>query len=209
MAIEKGAQLIVENILKDAEEKSAGIVQNAKKEVRTLLDAARISAREEEERELKEAHAQGNHIYEELLAEGRLRARREILRKREMLIDAVIKEAGKKLADYASSAKYKKDLVRMVGSACKKLGSNKIVIRANPRDLKNLEKSKDQILRELGEDEKAASITFGESIQTVGGIRLGTHDGKVEIDETFEGKMRMEIEALRVKVARVLSEGSK
>jgi V/A-type H+-transporting ATPase subunit E len=69
--------------------------------------------------------------------------------------------------------------------------------------------TKEQILRELGGTEKGVNVSFGEPIQTIGGVRVGTPDGKIEIDETFDGKMRREFEALRVKVAKVLFEGSK
>jgi len=207
--IDKGAQLIVEDILREAEEKAATIIRAAKKEAQTILDAARFDAKEEEISEIKKAHAQGKLVHEEILAEGRTRARRELLQKREELIDEVLNDARKKLIDYAGSEKYEKDLARIVVSACKKLGSNRVVIQANSRDLKLIEKIKGQISRELGESESGASISFGEPIQTFGGVRVTTQDGKVEIDETFDGKLRRETELLRVKVARVLFEGSK
>ena len=72
-----------------------------------------------------------------------------------------------------------------------------------------LEGSKDQITRELGEGKKTVSVSLGEPIQTIGGVKVGTADGKIEIDETFEGRMRREFEGLRVKVAKVLFEGSR
>lgn len=209
MPVDKGAQLIAEDILKEAREKAARIIRDAKKEAGTLLDAARFGAKEEEEREVKEARAQGKNIHEEVLAEGRMRTRRELLQKREELINEVLKEVEKELRAYTSSDKYEKDLVRIVASACKKLGSNQVVIQANRHDLKLLEKSKEQILRELGGTEKGANVSFGEPIQTIGGVRAGTPNGKVEIDETFDGKMRREFEILRVNVAKVLFEGSK
>ena len=209
MPVDKGAQLIAEDILREAREKAARIIRDAKKEAGTLLDAARFGAKEEEEREVKEARAQGKNIHEEVLAEGRMRTRRELLQKREELINEVLKEVEKELRAYTSSDKYEKDLVRIVASACKKLGSNQVVIQANRHDLKLLEKSKEQILRELGGTEKGANVSFGEPIQTIGGVRAGTPNGKVEIDETFDGKMRREFEILRVNVAKVLFEGSK
>jgi V/A-type H+-transporting ATPase subunit E len=209
LPVDKGAQLIAEDILKEAREKAARIIRDAKKEAGTLLDAARFGAKEEEEREVKEARAQGKNIHEEVLAEGRMRTRRELLQKREELINEVLKEVEKELRAYTSSDKYEKDLVRIVASACKKLGSNQVVIQANRHDLKLLEKSKEQILRELGGTEKGANVSFGEPIQTIGGVRAGTPNGKVEIDETFDGKMRREFEILRVNVAKVLFEGSK
>ncbi len=209
MPAEKGAQLIADDILKEAKEKAAGIIRAAKKEARTLLDAARFGAKEEEERETKEARARGKHVYDGVLAEGRMRAKREALRKREELINEVFREVEKKLRAHASSKKYENDIVRIVAAACKKLGSDDVVIRANRRDLKLLEGSKDQITRELGGGKKTVKVSLGEPIQTIGGVKIGTSDGRVEIDETFEGRMRREFEGLRVKVAKVLFEGSR
>jgi len=206
---EKGAQLIADDIINEAKEKAADIVRRAKKEARALLDAARFGAKEEMGHEMKEARAQGKHVYDGVLAEGRMKAKREMLQKREELINEVFREAEKKLQAQTSSKKYEEDLIHITVGAYKKLGSEKVIIRANRRDLKLLEKSKDTITRELGGGERAVNISFGEPIQTIGGVRVGTPDGKIEIDETFEGKMRREFETLRVKIAKVLFEGSK
>ena len=209
MPAEKGAQLIIEDIIRGAKEKATRIIRDARKEARTLLDAARFGAKEEEELEVKEARAKGKHIYEEVLAEGRMKAKREILLKREELINEVWKEAENELRAHVSSKKYEKDLINIAVGACKKLGSDSVVIRANRRDLKLLVGSKDEIERELGKNKKGVTISFGEPIQVIGGVRAGTPDGKVEIDETFEGRMRREFEVLRVKIAKVLFEGLK
>lgn len=209
MPVEKGAQLIVEDILEEAKEKSAGIIRAARREAKTLLDAARFGAKEKEESEVKEARARGKQIQGQVLSEGRMRARREMLQKREELINEVLKEAEKKLKTYTSSKKYEKDLIDIAVGACKKLGSNSAVIRANRRDLKRLTESKSKIESELDREKKSVTVSFGEPIQAIGGVRAGTPDGKVEIDETFEGTMRREFETLRVKIAKVLFEGSK
>ena len=208
MPVEKGAQLIADDILKEAKEKAAKIVRDAKKEAQTLLDAAHFGAKEEEEREVKEARAQGKSIYEEVLAGGRMKAKREILQKREELMNEVFKKAEESLREYASSEKYERDLPRITASACKKLGSNNIVIQANRRDIKLLEKNKDQIARELGGD-KPVSISLGAPIQAIGGVKVSAPDEKIEIDETFDSRMRRALETLRVKVAKVLFEGPK
>ena len=209
MQVDTGAQLIVEDILKDANEKAASIIRAAKKEAQAILDSCSLDLKKEEENELKKAHAQGKSIYEELLSEGRMKARRMLLQKREEFIDEVLKEAEKELEDYTSTEKYEKDLIRITMNACKKLGSAQVVIRTNRRDLKLIEKFRGQILKELGGNEKAASVSIGEPIQAIGGVRVLASDGKVEIDETLDGKLQREIESLRVKVAKVLFEGSK
>jgi V/A-type H+-transporting ATPase subunit E len=208
LPVEKGAQLIAGDILEEAREKASKIIQDAKKEAQTLLDAAHSGAREEEESEVREARAHGKHVYEEMLARGRMKAKRDILRKREEMIDEVFKKAEESLRKYASSEKYESDLPRIAVSACRKLGSDKITIQANRRDLKLLEKYKYQIARELSGD-KGEGISFGVPIQTVGGIKVSAPDKKIEIDETFENKTRRVFETLRVKIAKVLFEGSK
>lgn len=205
MPVEKGAQLIAEDILKEARAKSAEVIRAAKHEAKTLLDAARLGAREEEESEVKEARAQGKQTQEQLVAEGRMKAKRAALQRREELINEVFKAAEDKLRAYASSKEYQRNLVKIAAGACKRLGQDNVVIMANRRDLKILERDKDQILRELGN----SSVSFGEPIQAIGGVRVSAPDGKVEIDETFEGRMRREFEALRVKVAKALFEGSR
>ena len=209
MSAGKGVQLIVEDILREASKKAAEVVEAARKEAKKLLDAARFRAREDEEQEIRRAQAQGERIYDEILAGGRMSAKREMLKRREEFINEVFKEAEKKLHLHASSKKYEDDIVRIAIDACKKLGSESPVIYANRRDLKLLEKYKDEIARGLKGQGKFVNISFGEPIQTVGGVRARTPDHKVEIDETFEGRMRREFEALRVKVAKVLFEGSR
>ena len=208
MPAEEGAKLIIDDIVKEAKKKAAEVVQAAKREAATMLDAARLGAREEEEHKLKEARARGKQVYEEVMAEGRMKAKKDVLQKREGLIGDVFKEAEERLRAHVASKRYKEDIARIALSACRKLGSGDVVVRANRRDLKLLESFKEQMARELSGGEKTVNISFGEPIQAIGGVRVGTPDGKVEIDETFEGRMRREFEVLRVKVAKVLFEGS-
>jgi V/A-type H+-transporting ATPase subunit E len=209
LPVDKGAQLIAEDILEEAKSRAAEIISAAKREAQTMLAATRLGLKEEEELELRRARLSGRSVYEEMLAGGRLRAKRELLEKREQLIKSVIEAAEKEIRAYASSDKYGKELVKIAVDACKKLGSSRVVIQANSRDLKALEKSKVQIAKELGGTDEEASVSFGEPIQATGGVLVRTMDGKVEIDETFDGRMKREFDALRVKVAKVLFEGSK
>lgn len=208
MSAGKGVKLIVEDILKDADEKAAEVIVAAKNEAKKLLDAAHSSARENEELELQKAHTKGGQIYNEILAQGRLRAKKELLQRREEIINKVFKEADRKLREYTSSKKYEVDLLGITIETSKKLGSETIIIYANQRDLRLLEKSRNQIARELGGQGKPINISFGDPIQTSGGIKVGAPNRRIEIDETFDGRMKRHFETLRVKVAKVLFEGS-
>ncbi len=208
MPAEKGAQLIVEAVLKEASDESAQIIAAAGKEAKALLDAARLAAKEEVDREMGEARVQGKLVYEEVLAEGRMKAKREALQKKEELLNVVFEKAEDKLRTYASSGKYKESILDLTVAACKKLGSEDMVIYANEKDLVKLQKSEGKIAKAVA-PYSVVNLSFGAPIKTVGGVRASTRDGKVEIDDTFEGRLKREFDPLRVKVARILFEGFK
>ncbi len=201
MPNEEGARLIVEEILREASDKSAQIIADAKKEAKTLLDAACLKAKEEEERTTKEAQVRGEQIYDEVLAEGRMKARRETIQEKEEILNEVFKRAEGRLRAYASSEKY--DAVSLAIKACKKIGTENVVVYANKRDLSQLRKSKDKIARSITRGGKA-KISFGKPIKTVGGVCVSAIDGRVEIDDTFEGRLKRRFDSLRVKAARIL-----
>ena len=208
MPAEKGAKLLAEDILKEAEEKAATIIKEAKEQANAIIDAARINAEEEEKRKLAEATAKGQQIYREILAQAKVEAKKEILKKKELLIKEAFKEAEERLRKHSLAAEYKEDLIRITVNACKKLDATDVVITANQRDLKTLKSSKETIERELERGNRKIKISFGEPIQTAGGVRVKTADGRIEVDETFEGIIQKQFELLRVKVAKILFEGS-
>lgn len=209
MQAEKGARLLAEDILKEAEEKAALIIREANQQASAIIDSAKINAEEEEKQKLKEAEIKGHQIYAEILAQAKVEARKELLREKEQIIQNVFKEAREKLRKHTLTAEYKEDLVRITADACRKLGSNDIVIRANQRDLESLKALKNTIMRELKADNKSINISLGEPIEATGGVKVATADGKIEIDDTFEGIIQRLTDLLRVKVAKLLFEGSR
>ena len=209
MPVSKGTRLMVEEILREASEQAASIVAAAKKEASTILNAVHFTAKEEEEHEVKEAQARSKRIYEEVLMDGKMKAKKEALQKREGIINEVFKEVEKKLQKYTSSKKYQEDLIRMAVDSCKKLGSDRVMIFANKRDLRVLKRAQKKITQALSTKGTTTSVSFGDPIQAIGGVRVATADRKIEIDDTFEGRMRRDFDTLRVKVAKLLFEGSR
>ncbi|MEM2874991.1 MAG: V-type ATP synthase subunit E family protein [Candidatus Hadarchaeales archaeon] len=199
MQSERGAQLIAEDIIKEAREEAERIVAEARKEAEATLEAAKITAKETEEARLREAERMGAAEMERILSEGRLRIKKEILRRREELIESVFARARKELEEHVRSRKYEEDLVRIVKKAVKGIGARKVVVRTNRRDLGIIEREKRTIERETG-----ASLALGDPIIVTGGVRVVAPDLRVELDETFEGRLAREMESLRVKVAETL-----
>jgi vacuolar-type H+-ATPase subunit E/Vma4 len=200
---------MVEEILREASEQAASIVAAAKKEASTILNAAHFTAKEKEEHEVKEAQARGKRIYEEVLMDGKMKAKKEALQKREEIINEVFKEVEEKLQKYTSSKKYQEDLIRMAVDSCKKLDSNRVIISATKRDLRVLKRAQKKITSALSTKGTTTSVSFGEPIQAIGGVRVATADRKIEIDDTLEGRMHRDFDTLRVKMAKLLFEGSR
>lgn len=204
MPAEKGARLIADEIVREAREKASEIFEAVRREAKTILDAARFGVKEKEEQLMAEARVRGKSIYEEMLAEGRMRAKKEVLRRREELLNEVFEEAEKELRAYAASKGYESDLIKITVDACKRLGSGSVVICANKRDLGLLKRREEELSREAG-----AAVSFGEPIPTIGGVKVRALDGTIEVDSTLEGKMKRDFEVLRVRVAKLLFEGSR
>ena len=208
MALSKNTQLMVGEILREADKKAEEIISSAKSEASTILNAAKFTAKEGEESLLKEAKTEGKRACDEALAKGKMQAKKEALQRREEMINQVFKGAEKDLEKYVKLESYKRSLVKIAVAACKKLGSKEVVVLANRRDLQLLKKSEQRITRGLSTGGEKASVTFGEPIQAIGGVVVKSADEKVEVDETFDGRMKRELESLRVKVAKIFFEGS-
>jgi V/A-type H+-transporting ATPase subunit E len=198
----QGAKLIVEDILKEAREKAERIISDAKKQGQTIIDAAKIGAEEISDIELKRAKEQAKEIFDRALVEGKMKLKREMLKKREELINEVFRKAEARLKELTTGKEYERKLVKIAVEACKKTGSKDVIIRANARDLKILEKEKSKIAAEAG-----VKISLGEPIKTIGGVVAMSSDEKVIVDETFEARLKREERILRVKIAK-LFEGS-
>ncbi|MEW6222764.1 MAG: V-type ATP synthase subunit E family protein [Candidatus Hadarchaeota archaeon] len=202
----KNTQLMVAELLKEANQKAEELISSAKKEAATILHAAKFTAREEEEKILNDAKVEGKRAAVEVLAKGKLQAKKEALQRREEKINSIFKEAEKGLEKFVRLETYKKSLVKRAVAARRKLGRADVVIFANRRDLQEMKKSEKEIIKALG---GKASVAFGEPIQVIGGVMVKSADGKVEVDETFDGRMKRELDEIRVKVAKIIFEGSR
>ncbi len=207
--VSKNTQMMVDEIIKEAKQKSEKIISSAKKEADMIINAAKFTAREEKEKALKEARGEGKRVHEEIIARGRMQSKKEVLQIREKSINQIYQDVEAELQRYVESESYKKNIVKMAIAACKKLGVSDVVILANKRDISILKKSEQEIIKFLSanKDEKI-QISFGAPIQCTGGVIVKRADGKVEVDETFDGRMKREMEPLRIKIAKILFEGS-
>jgi V/A-type H+-transporting ATPase subunit E len=202
--VERGAQLIVQDIVQEARRRAEEILERARKEASSLLREAEEEGKRRAEELLGRAREEGRLLYEERMARGRVEARKELLAKKEELIEEVFRRAEERLRKHVSSREYERDLLRMTVEACRRLGSEEVVVEANAADLKRLREMEGELRKRL----EGIRVSLGKPVEALGGVRVRSADGRVELDETLESRMRREREALRVLVARILFEGS-
>jgi V/A-type H+-transporting ATPase subunit E len=202
--VERGAQLIVQDIVQEAKKKAEEILERARREASSLLKGAEEEGRKAGEELLERAREEGRLLYGERVARGRVEARKELLAKKEELVEEVFRRAEERLKKHVSSREYERDLLRMTVEACRRLGSEEVVVEASARDLERLKGVEGELKKRL----EGIRLSFGKPVETLGGVRVRSADGRVELDETLESRMRREREALRVAVARILFEGS-
>ncbi len=186
----EGSKRITEDILSQARGKGKELEEAAKREAQTIVHAAEIAAKEDLERRLAEAREKGKQLLREKVMKEKLALRKEILELREQLVGEVMEEVRRRLQEFTKTQAYREWLKRKLSEALSVLGKG-AVVRMNPSDAK--------LARRL-----IRGIKVEADLQTIGGFKASSSDGKLLLDETFESRIRRRFEDLRVEVARIL-----
>ena len=175
--IKKDSNNVVEQILKESEKQATKIVNNA------------ISKAKKESREiLTNGKKQSESIKKILVSKENQNSKRKIIKVRESIIEDCFEKAQRKLIKLEDE-KYKKLITKLIKNGSKKLGGKCTVKTSRDIDKK--------IADELG-------IKVTEKIDATGGIILKSINGKITLDNTFEGILEREKDRIRIKVGKLL-----
>ncbi len=175
--IKKDSNNVVEQILKEADKQANKIVNNA------------ISKAKKESREiLTNGKKQSESIKKILVSKANQNSKRKIIKVRESIIEECFEKAQRKLIKLEDE-KYKKLITKLIKNGSKKLGGKCTVKTSRDIDKK--------IADELG-------IKVTEKIDATGGIILKSINGKITLDNTFEGILEREKDRIRIKVGKLL-----
>ncbi|ASJ15935.1 V-type ATP synthase subunit E [Thermococcus chitonophagus] len=194
-----GAELIIQEINREAEQKIKYILEEAQKEAEKIKEEARRKAEARAEWMLRKAKTQAELEKQRIIANARLEVRRKKLAVQEELIQEVIEEVKKRLKEL-SQEEYFETIKVLLKSAIQELGEKKVRVYSNEATLSLIASRIDELRAELGD----VSIEIGEAIDTIGGVVVENEAGDIKIDNTFEARMeRMESE-IRSRIAKVL-----
>ena len=182
----EGAELIIQEINREAEQKIQYILSEAREEAERLKEEARKRAESKAEWILRKAKTQAEIEKQRVIANAKLEVRKKKL--------AVLPED-----------EYFPMLVELTVKAVEELGVDKVLVRSNERTLKliveRLSEFREKLKEALGKD---IEVTIGEPIQTIGGVLVESSDGSVRVDNTFEARIERFESELRATIAKAL-----
>jgi len=182
------AEKIIEQIKKDSEKEIKQILKAAEKQAESIINTAKKDAQMESEKILSNGKKQSENIKKILVSKANQDAKREIMKAREKIIEECFTKAHHKLSTL-DEEEYKKIVNKLIKDGCKKLGEQCTIAVSRGIDRKIAESMG---LKVMG------------TIEVSGGIVFRSSDGRVTLDNTFDGILRREKDKIRIKVGKLL-----
>ena len=182
------AEKIIDQIRKDAENEVKQILKAAEKQSADTIDTARKKAEVESEKILSNGKKQGENIKKILVSKASQDTKKEIMKTKEKIIEECFTKAHHRLSTL-KELEYKKIVAKLIKDGCKKLGGDCIVIVSRGIDKK--------IAKNMG-------LKITGTVEVSGGVILKSSDGRITLDNTFDGILRREKDKIRIKVGKLL-----
>jgi len=182
------AENIIRRIRDDAEKEIRQILKDAEKQADVLIARARENTQQEAEHILSVGKTQSENTKKILVSKALQDIKRNLLNARENLIDDCFTRAMQQLSTLQGD-EYKTIISRFIKNGTKTLGEKCTVLISRDLD------------REIAKKEGVPVIG---TIHGSGGIMLRSEDGKITIDNTFEGILKRKKDEIRIKVGKIL-----
>jgi len=195
-------------IVEYAESESQSIIAKAMDSAKQILEEAKKrgadDAREEAKNTLSRAKEEAETLKRQIVTEARMKANWQVLSTKQELMEKVLEGAKDALKMWAEKdAQYASALRGLIVQGGKELGGGELEVLLNPRDS---QLNVDPLSKEIeGKTERKTHITLGRGeVQVSGGAVVRTADGKMAIDNTFEGIIERHRRTIEVATSRIL-----
>ena len=182
------AEIIIEQIKKDSQKVVKQILKEAEKHANKIIKDAKDEAKNESKQILSNGEKQSESIKKILVSKANQDEKRKITNVKEIIIEECFEKAQYKLTELEDK-KYEKLVTKLINEGSKKLGG-KCTVRAS----RSIDK---KVAKKLG-------FEVTGKIEASGGIILTSSNGKITLDNTFEGILRREKDRIRIKVGKLL-----
>lgn len=175
-AITHRAEKLAAEYRERAERRKAGILKEADENLRLV-----------EERETTAAKAQAELVYLRKMQAGEIRMRADMDHLRWGLVQGVEHRLKDRMEEFSTQEDaYLKTLQQYLAQGAASIESNELVAEVNHRDYQRLVERWDGFAADAAPGKR---VTLAKDpINTVGGIRITSLDGRIRLDNTFEGR---------------------
>jgi len=192
---------ITKEILEDAEKEAEKTILRAEAEAERILERAKEEAERRYVAIIRDGKERIRVKERQMISLFDLESKNRMLRAKEEIINEVFNEALKRLQRYTLTDDYVNCLFRLILEASGQIRSDTLIIRLNERDSKILTEKK---LNEFSKRIGIKVIKSKETADSIGGVIVMTPDRRIVVDNTFENRLRLLRDSLRVKVAEIL-----
>jgi len=192
---------ITKEILEDAEKEAEKTILRAEAEAERILERAKEEAERRYVAIIRDGKERIRVKERQMISLFDLESKNRMLRAKEEIINEVFNEALKRLQRYTLTDDYVNCLFRLILEASGQVCSDTLIIRLNERDSKILTEKK---LNEFSKRIGIKVIKSKETADSIGGVIVMTPDRRIVVDNTFENRLRLLRDSLRVKVAEIL-----
>ena len=200
----EGAELIIQEINREAEQKIQYLLSEAQREAEAIKEEARKRAEARAEWILRKAQTQAEIEKQRIIANAKLEVRKKRLQVQEGLIREVIEALKERLAELPDE-EYFAILVDLGAQAVRELGVDTVVLRSNERTLELLKDRLNDFKKAVAEKTGVKiKVRRGKPINTIGGLLVESLDGSVRVDNTFEARIERFESELRAAIAKAL-----
>ncbi|WP_456365199.1 V-type ATP synthase subunit E [Thermococcus sp.] len=194
----EGAELIIQEINREAEQKIQYLLEEARKNAQSLEEEARRRGQSKAEWILRKAKTQAEIEKQRIIAGAKLEVRKKKLAVQEELIGEVMKAVKERLSGL-SDEDYFETLLGLTKEAVGELGVQRVVVRSNERGLELISERLEEFSKTVG-----AEVIPGEPMETIGGVVVSDVEAVVRVDNTFEARIERLGNELRAEIARAL-----
>jgi vacuolar-type H+-ATPase subunit E/Vma4 len=182
------AEKIIEQIRKDTQKQIRDINRNAHLQIKTIKNDMKEKAESEAKAILDQGKKHSENLKSIQISKAKQELKREIMNAKESLIEECFIKAHHILSTLDEST-YKSIVSRYMKDGCRRLGKECTVIASRPLD--------NRIAKKVG-------LKVTGQIESSGGILLSSKDGRVLLDNTFDGILKREKNNIRIKVGKLL-----
>jgi vacuolar-type H+-ATPase subunit E/Vma4 len=204
-------EVLIEALLSDAYEKGKKIIQDAKNKVDNTIEEQRKKGRDDARERVisikRKAKEESELINLSNLASAEINAQWLILEKKHAMIDNVLNQVKEELRILVKAENYIKILENLIIEGCLILNTPELELMLNSKD-STLFLDLGTLVKRIGE-KTSNNIKLTKSpisIETIGGVKIQSNDGKMILDNTFEGILEHNNDKIRFKIAQILFE---